>query len=275
MKIKVLGSGQDAGIPQIGCHCDNCTRARKQSEYARLGASIAVLTNDSCYIIDASPDFKEQIDLLGMDVKKEKRKGKIPTSGILLTHAHFGHCSGLLQLGKEALNEKNLPVFCTPKMKGFLEGNLPFSLLVETGNIKVNELQIGVESKVCGLSFIPISVPHRDDISDTVGFIILSGKRFIYIPDLDYWADEIISEIEKADLAIIDGTFHSKDEITRFEDVPHPTILETIKTFENIHSKILFTHINHTNAINRQGDERKYIKERGFDIAYDGMEIEL
>lgn len=275
MKIKVLGSGQDAGIPHVGCHCDICTKARKHKEYRRLGPSIAIWNDNSCYIIDASPDFKQQVDMVGRAVKEVERRGKIPVSGILLTHAHFGHCSGLLQLGKEALNEENLPVFCTPSMKELLEDNLPFSLLVQNGNIDVREIQPGKEFQVRGLHFIPILVPHRDEISDCVGYVILSEKRSIYIPDLDYWPDEVLSEIEKADLALIDGTFYSKDEISRFDEVPHPPILETMDFVENDHSEILFTHINHTNAINKNGDEKKYVEGRGFKIACDGMEIKI
>jgi pyrroloquinoline quinone biosynthesis protein B len=275
MKIKVLGSGQDAGIPHIGCYCDICTNARRHKEYQRLGPSIAIWNDNSCYIIDASPDFKSQMDMVSEEGIKIERNGKIPVSGILLTHAHFGHYSGLLQLGKEALNEENLPVHCTSKMKRFLEGNLPFRLLVQEGNIHVTEIQIDKESHANGLHFKPILVPHRAEIADCVGYIILSEKRFIYIPDLDYWTDEILSEIKKADLALIDGTFYSKDEISRFGEVPHPPILETIKKVETEHSEILFTHINHTNAINRMGDERKNVEEKGFKIAYDGMEIEI
>jgi pyrroloquinoline quinone biosynthesis protein B len=275
MKIMVLGSGQDTGIPHIGCYCVICTKARKQKEYGRLGPSIAIINDNFCYIIDASPDFKQQVDMVKLEVKEVERKGKIPVSGILLTHAHFGHCSGLLQMGKEALNEVRFPVFCTSKMKRFLEGNLPFSLLVRDGNIDISEIQIGKKTKAEGLTFIPIQVPHRDEIADCVGYIILSKKRFIYIPDLDYWTDAILSEINKADLAMIDGTFFSKDELPRFDEVPHPPILETMDLLENNNSEILFTHINHTNAINKNGDERKNVQDKGFKIAYDGLVVEI
>jgi pyrroloquinoline quinone biosynthesis protein B len=275
MRIKVLGSGQDAGIPHTACHCEICNNARKNIEYRRLGPSIAILNDNFCYIIDASPDFKKQMDMVSGEIKEVERNGKIPVSGILLTHAHFGHCSGLLQLGQEALDEKMFPVFCTPSMKEFLEGNLPFRLLVRHGNIDVREIQIDKESQVSGLRFIPIQVPHRDEITGTVGYIILSEKRFIYIPDLDYWTDEIVSEIKKADLAMIDGTFYSKDEISRFDEVPHPPILETMDIVKTEHSEVLFTHINHTNAINKNGDERENVEGKGFKIAYDGMEIKI
>jgi pyrroloquinoline quinone biosynthesis protein B len=214
MEIKILGSGQDAGIPHTGCYCDVCTKARKDIKYRRFGPSIALLDKKGgfCYFIDASPDFKYQLDMVKGDVDKIKRKGKIPVSGILLTHAHFGHCSGLWRLGLEALDEKNLLLFCTPKMGQLLQNNYPFNLLVQRKNIKIKEIQPNEEFELEGFECIPIQVPHRNEAADTVGYIIKSKKRTIYLPDIDYWTDTVIDEIRTADIAIIDGTFHSKDE---------------------------------------------------------------
>ncbi len=277
MKIKILGSGQDAGIPHTGCYCDVCSKARKDPKYRRLGPSIAIIDKKEgfCYFIDASPDFKYQLDMVKEDIDKIKRKGKIPVSGILLTHAHFGHCSGLWHLGKEALDEKNLPVYCTKKMGNLLRSDYPFNLLVQRKNIKIKEIQPNEEIELDGFGCLPIQVPHRNEVGDTVGYFIKSKKNTFYLPDIDHWTDKVISEIRKADIAIIDGTFYSKDEISNFDDVPHPPINETIKLFEDINTDIYFTHINHTNAINRDGKIRKSIESKGFKIAYDGMVIDL
>ena len=50
--------------------------------------------------------------------------------GIFLTHAHIGHYSGLIHLGKEALGAKQIPVYAMPKMSFFLKENGPWSQLV-------------------------------------------------------------------------------------------------------------------------------------------------
>ena len=114
-------------------------------------------------MIDASPDFKNQLDMVKKEIREVKRKGKTPLSGILLTHAHLGHCSGLWQLGNEALNEKEIPVFCTPKMAQFLQGNYPFSLLVQRENIKIREITPDEIQNLQGFEFIPILAPHRNE----------------------------------------------------------------------------------------------------------------
>lgn len=277
MIIKVLGSGQDDGIPATGCYCDVCNSAREYTEYRRLAPSVAILDKmeSFCYMIDASPDFKHQLDMIHEEISETKRKGKIPVSGILLTHAHLGHCAGLWPLGKEALEEKNLQVFCTSKMKQFLYANYPFSLLVQRKNIKVKEMYPDKEFAPDGLGFVPIQVPHRNEVTDTVGYIIKSEKRVVYLPDLDRWTDDILEEIKSSDIAFVDGTFYSKKEISRFQEVPHPPIKETISLLENVDTETYFTHINHTNPINKKRKERRYVESKGFKIAYDGMTLQI
>lgn len=277
LKIKILGSGQDAGIPHTGCFCEICDKARKHEKFKRLGPSIAIYDKDEdyCYLIDASPDFKYQLDMILEEGIKVKRKGKIPINGILLTHAHLGHCSGLWYLGKEAVDEKNVPIFCTQNMKMFLTENYPFSHLVQRKNIIVQEIQKNKELGLDGIKYIPIEVPHRNEIADTVGYIIQSKRRFIYLPDIDYWTEALIKEIQMSDIALVDGTFYSKDELEGYSEVPHPPILETIEILGDVNTKIYFTHINHTNAINKNGEERKNLESKGFKIAYDGMTLTI
>jgi len=278
MIIKVLGSGQDAGIPQIGCYCEICNKARNDESYRRLGPSIAIVDKEQsfCYMIDASPDFKQQIDLIREEIDRTEREGKIPLTGLLLTHAHAGHCAGLLSLGKEKADEKALPLYCTPAMKHFLTNNYPFSLLVERGNIIIEEIQPNKRLELLGIGIIPIQVPHRNEMADTVAYIIEADKRVIYIPDVDDWTPELIEGIRLSDVALIDGTFYSEEELPRFDEVPHPPMCKTIKLLEGAETEVYFTHINHTNPINCiDGIERKQLKYMGFKIAYDGLVIEI
>lgn len=277
MRVKILGSGQDDGIPHTGCYCDLCNKARKYAEYRRLGPSVAIFDKKEsfCYLVDASPDFKCQLDMIREEISETKRNGKVPVSGILLTHAHLGHCAGLWHLGKESVEEKNLPVFCTSKMKEFLCSNYPFSLLVQRKNIQIEEIYPDREFKLNGLKCMPIQVPHRDEIGDTVGYIIKSRKRVIYLPDLDKWTNSLLEETRSSDIAFVDGTFYSENEIPRFEEVPHPPIRETITLLEDFDTEIYFVHINHTNPVNKKGREKEYIESRGFKIAHDGMTLKI
>lgn len=280
MKIMVLGSGQDAGIPHAGCSCETCNKARINPEHRRLGPSIALFDKEDrhCHIIDASPDIKYQLDMVIGEIPEVKGEGKFPISGIFLTHAHFGHCAGLLQLGREALDVKKIPVFCTREMADFLRNNHPFRLLVERENIVIEEIYPGKEIDIEGFTCTPFSVPHRNEVADCMGFSIFSRKfrkTLVYVPDTDHWTEGVLERIITADIALIDGTFYSRAEISRYDDVPHPPIEETVKVLKGPEAKICFTHINHTNPVNLDGDERKFVESLGFKITYDGMTFEL
>ena len=104
-----------------------------------------------------------------------------------LTHAHIGHYSGLIHLGKEALGAKGIPVYAMPKMSFFLKENGPWSQLVKLNNIKLvnlsNNIAVTVLEKI---KVTPFLVPHRDEFSETVGYKIEGpSKSILFIPDID------------------------------------------------------------------------------------------
>ena len=143
-------------------------------------------------------------------------------------------------------------------------------------NIKlnlINDQEVVKLSK--NISIKPILVPHRNEFSETVGYIIQTEKRSYYIPDIDSWkkwTSDIISIIKEVDYAIIDGTFMNKNEINRnLNDIPHPFIEDSIELFSNLSkknkNKIFFTHFNHTNLLLSCQKEVTKLKQKGFNIA--------
>ncbi|MFX0133164.1 MAG: MBL fold metallo-hydrolase [Candidatus Hodarchaeota archaeon] len=280
MKILILGSGQDAGIPQIGCYCENCNNARAKKEYIHLAPSLSLydIKRGFCFLIDASPDIKYQVDSLKNKKIVGNREGVLPVDGIFLTHAHFGHCSGLWLLGKECIDEKNVPIYCSPKMKQFLKNNHPFSHLLDRKNIILKELAVSKEMHFEEFNFFikSIEIPHRNEFADTVGYLIKSKRMLLYIPDLDFWTEEIVNLVNSVDIALIDGTFYTKNEIPSGRDILHPPITETMDLFKHSNTEIYFTHFNHSNPIVKpEGEERNNAIKKGFKIVYDGLRIDL
>jgi len=277
MQILILGSAQDAGVPQIGCYCKNCMHARSDSKYIRYGPSIALLDKEKqyCYFIDASPDIKHQIDLVKKILLKVRTKEAIPLSGIFLTHAHFGHVAGLWMLGKECTDARDITVFCSNKMSEFLLKNHPFSHLLER-NLSLSSMDKNHKYSFEDFRISSFQVPHRDEYADTVGYIIAKNKKLLYLPDLDYWTNDLIELVGSVDIALIDGSFYSHDELPGRDDVPHPPILETMELLNPTKTEIYFTHFNHTNPILKtKSKERKETLEKGFKIAYDGLILEI
>ncbi|NHJ46300.1 MAG: hypothetical protein FK733_00800 [Asgard group archaeon] len=278
MKLLFLGTGQDAGVPQINCYCSNCQKARNHHLLRRLGPSLALYNerDQYCYFFDASPDIKIQIDMLKKNATSLFFKSRFPVQGIFLTHAHFGHVSGLWSLGKECMNANKVTTYCSEKMDTFLRKHHPFSHLVEQQNIVPNIMKPRVKYPIEDFKIECFNVPHRNEYADTVGYFITANLRILYLPDIDYWTEQTIIMIEKADIAIIDGTFYTRQELSDIDKVPHPPIQESIELLRSIDTEIYFTHFNHTNPIlNEAGNERKYAIENEYKIAFDGLIIDI
>lgn len=287
--VKVLGTAQDGGLPQIGCYCKNCLRAREDQRFSRLISSLAILDlrEKKYFLLDATPDIRVQSDLAFKRLSLEKRGSKNSPSGILLTHAHIGHYTGLMFFGYEAMSTQKLPVYCSSRMRKFLANNGPWSQLVRLENVSIHTLPFEKKFFLTPrISFTPFFVPHRDEYTDTLGFTISGEKRkLLYIPDIQSWktwSRSIVEETKKVNIALLDGTFYSSEELPgrNLSQIGHPFIKTSLKTLGNVaregKTKIYFTHLNHTNlALDPEGEARKEIEEKGFRIASDGMEFFL
>ncbi|MFX1534382.1 MAG: MBL fold metallo-hydrolase [Promethearchaeota archaeon] len=287
--VQVLGTAQDGGLPQIGCYCKNCLRAREEPHFSRLISSLAILDlrEKKYFLIDATPDIRVQSDIAFNRLALEKQGSKNLPDAVILTHAHIGHYSGLMFFGHEAMAAHQLPVYCSFRMSHFLTNNGPWNQLVRMKNISFRTLSIGETFILTPrISLTAFQVPHRDEYSDTLGFVI-SGveKKLLYIPDIqswDAWQFSIIEEVEKVDIAVLDGTFYSSQELPErdISRIGHPLIKTSIGTLENVVKKgkteIYFTHLNHTNSVlDPEGAARKAIEKIGFRIASDRKEFFL
>lgn len=216
VSLVVLGTVQDAGSPHIGCKKMCCAALFEHPNPARKVVSLGVIDqeNNMTFLFEATPDMPNQLKVL----KSHSGLDQETPNGIFLTHAHIGHYTGLMYLGREALGASSVPVYAMPKMKSFLETNGPWSQLVALKNILIRPLQ-NKEPVILtsNLSVIPFQVPHRDEYSETVGFKIIGPKKSIlFIPDIDKWSKwstSIAEEIKKVDYAFLDASFYNQDEI--------------------------------------------------------------
>jgi pyrroloquinoline quinone biosynthesis protein B len=280
--ITVLGIAQDGGYPQAGCTAEHCQRHWRGEEAKRHVVSLGLTDQASGqnWLFEATPDFTAQFQQL------QQASGSTNLSGIFLTHAHMGHYVGLLQLGREAMGAKGMPVYVMPRMKEFLENNAPWSQLVALGNIKL--ISIAEDQPIqltSNLRVTPLKVPHRDEFSETIGFRIeTSEKSLLFIPDIDkwpLWERDIRAEVARVDVALLDATFYQEGELPNrnMSEIPHPFVAETINLFSPLPAtekrKIKFIHFNHTNPLILEGPERMAVKNLYFDVATEGERIVL
>lgn len=278
--VIVLGTAQDGGAPHAACQKVCCLDKWNNPSLHKKVSSIGIVDpiSSEVWLIDATPDFPEQLHLLTNNNKRSLK-------GIFITHAHIGHYTGLIHLGREVMGSKNTIVNVMPKMEEFLRNNGPWSQLVKLSNITIkglkNNEKVQLNSK---LSITPFKVPHRDEFSETVGFKIESPRKsLIFIPDIDKWDKwqiNIVDIVENSDYSILDGTFYDINELPGrdMSEIPHPFIIETMKLFKNSHKKnsIYFIHLNHTNpALNKNSNEYLNILENGFNVTKFGERYHL
>ncbi len=314
VELMVLGIAQDAGYPQASCRKNCCQAAWKNPRLRRNVASLGLIdySTGKRYLLDCTPDFPDQLRMLDQRLSP-KPSNNSAIDGIFLTHAHIGHYSGLIHLGREVIGAQAVPTYVMPRMSEFLQSNGPWSQLVKLENISLRPLSTerpdappgaskarkktsdqlktrGIRLQTVQLSPLlsiePFLVPHRDEFSETVGFKIKGPtKTVIFLPDIDKWSQwdqSIESMIETADLAYLDGTFFENGEIPGrdMSMIPHPFVSESINRFapldETERKKVRFIHFNHTNPVFQPNSQAAQDIERaGMAIAQQGEVVEL
>jgi len=287
--VVVLGIAQDAGFPQAGCQRECCRRVRSDPSLRGYAACLAIVdpVSKQRWMLECTPDFREQLQLLDQLAPVESPTGTSELSGILLSHAHIGHYAGLIHLGHEAMAAAKIPVHAMPRLTEFLKTSGPWSQLVDLKNIELRSL---ADQKTIALNdrirVTPLIVPHRDEFSETVAFRIEGPDHSVlFLPDIDKWERwdvKIETVLETVDLAYVDGTFYADGELPNrsMDQIPHPFIVESIERFAPLstsqRSKIRFFHFNHTNpAHDPDGDAVKRIRAAGHDVARRGEKYSL
>ena len=286
VEVVILGTVQDGGSPHIGCRRDCCKLLWEQPDPSRKVVSLGLIDRNAqkAYLFDATPDLGAQM----AELQRSAGFGRSNyTDGIFLTHAHIGHYSGLMFLGREALNASEIPVFAMPRMYGFLQENGPWKQLVALENIVIRPLENKQPNDLSEeLKVIPFRVPHRDEFSETVGFEIIGPhKRLLFIPDIDKWDRwevSIVEKIKSVDLAVLDATFYDAAELgyRDMDEIPHPFVVESRKLMDGLppkeREKVHFIHFNHTNPLlNPESEASRTIQEAGYHIARPGQKFVL
>jgi pyrroloquinoline quinone biosynthesis protein B len=280
----VLGVAQDAGYPQAGCFAEHCMAGWRGERDAALPVSLGLFdpADKSHYLFEATPAIGQQLYAL----HSASGAASLRLDGIFLTHAHMGHYTGLMQLGREAMGASGVAVYAMPRMTKFLETNGPWSQLVQLGNIRLQPLAANTATTIGRVRVVPLQVPHRDEYSETVGYRIEGPeKTALFIPDIDKWSRwerDIAAEVRRADYAFIDATFFDGNELPGrdMSEIPHPFVVESMQALESLtaaeRARVFFIHFNHTNPLlKRNSAALQQVRAAGFGVARRGMRVEL
>jgi pyrroloquinoline quinone biosynthesis protein B len=274
-RVHVLGTVQDGGFPHAGCACVACSSARESPAQRRRVACIGVEgVTGRTLLVDATPDLIEQVAALTRAVGGERH---VPDA-IALSHAHLGHYLGLAYLGREAMDAKGQPVHCTQKMAAFLKANRPWSHLVERGQITLHAIRPGEPLAFDGVTVRAFLSPHRAEDTDTLGFEVEGPKRtLVYMSDADVLPPPLVERAAAADVALMDGTFYSRDELPHRDilAVRHPFVKDTLAVLADARGEVWYTHLNHTNPLLHPDPARRPKLPPRFGVAHEGQTFAL
>ena len=309
MRIKVLGAAAGGGYPQWNCNHPNSRRARSSDPAAqqRTQSSIAVsVDGDHWFLFNASPDLRQQINENDVLHPREGLRHS-PIQGVVLTNADVDHIAGLLNLRES----QPLRLYGTNKVLDVLQSNSVFNVLnpkfVERIPLSLDvPLQLQLPNGVAtGLVVVPFAVPGKvalwleeknKDVAlaavgeDTIALEIRNANQeiqFFYIPGCAEMTNDLTDRLRGAPLVFFDGTLWRDDEMIR-DDVGIKTGKRmghmsmsgddgSIAAFDNLRVKRkVFIHINTTNPVLLEdSDQRKFATKAGWEVSYDGMEINL
>lgn len=284
IELVVLGIAQDGGVPHLGCQKDCCISARRDG--IRLGpACLAIVDHRSgaTLLVEATPAIEEQLSLL-REITGLGNEGRHAVDSLLLTHAHIGHYTGLIQFGREVASTDAIDVYCTERMGSFLKENGPWSQLIELKQIALRTVKYGDLTEVMpGVKVRAISVKHRDEFSDTVAWRIEGpSKTVLFCPDIDRWDGGVLENlIEGVDICYLDATFYDGRELPGrdLSEIPHPPMVVTMKRLQEAAlcepGRFRFIHLNHTNPALRDATIRDELRKRGFRVAEPGERFRL
>lgn len=244
LKVKFLGTGANGGTPQLDCSCLNCL-----SGITRRRSSVLVSINKVNLLLDCGPDVNTQLRFVHLKLQD--------ISGIALTHLHWDHSNGLVELscGKKI----NVPILAPGELKKELLSNSTLAFLFQSGFAKF-------QNQIKDIKVDFIKIKHDPKFNTFAIKVAGKNKSLIYAPDVGILDKQLLTKISKVNLVIFDGTFLKESKHH------HLAIKESAGKLAKITNNVIFTHINHSEKIE---EIVSFVDGLGFKVASDGMELKI
>lgn len=253
MKVTFLGTGTSQGVPVIGCQCEVCTSLDFRDN--RLRTSIHIATENNSFIVDAGPDFRQQV-----------LRERIRTlDALLMTHQHKDHTAGLDDVRAfNYLQQKHLPVYGRQEVLDQLKQEFAYAFadfkypgipLIELKSIENQPFEIN------GTSITPIEVIHYR--LPVFGFRI---GDFTYITDAKSISAKELEKVKGSKLIVLNA-------LQKEAHISHFTLSEAVTLLMELNpQKAFLTHISH--RMGTYAEVQRTLPDF-IQLAFDGLSFEL
>ncbi len=258
MTLTFFGTGTSQGVPVIGCRCKVCRSADPRD--ARLRTSAMIECGGRRFIVDAGPDFRQQ--MLRADVSH--------VTAILLTHKHKDHIGGIDDV--RALNFVDYPaaihavhIYATPDTARCVRKDYDYAFATNryrgVPDIELHEFDAERSFEIDGVEIIPIAGQHS--MFEVTGYRI---GEIAYLTDFKRIADSEIEKLLGVKILVVNAL--------RFE--PHDShfsVDEALSLIGRVKPQEAYLiHMSHDIGLHADVEKRL---PRGVHLAYDGLKIEI
>jgi phosphoribosyl 1,2-cyclic phosphate phosphodiesterase len=253
LKITFLGTGTSQGVPVVACKCNVCLSNNPKDK--RLRSSILIETDNLTLVIDAGPDFRQQM----------LRENVLDLSAILLTHEHYDHLAGLDDI--RAFNwvmQKPIDVYAERRVTlsvkrifSYVFSSFKYPGIPEMVLHQIDETPFFIN----GLEVIPIRGLHHQ--LPVLGFRIGS---FAYLTDMKTVEEKEMDKLMGLDCLVI-GALRKESHISHF------TLGEALNLVSMVNPATTFlTHVSHQMG---KFEDISIVLPNNVFLAYDGLQVVL
>jgi len=296
VKCLVLGSAAGGGFPQWNCGCRLCSLARAGDARAKPRSQVSVaLSQDGArwLLVGASPDLRQQI--LENPAMAPRGARHSPIAGVVLVSADVDGMAGLLVLREQ----QPFRIFAPESTLRIMEENRIFGSLdpavVERVAITAGQaVETGFGLRLTLLE-MPGKIPlYHEDRSLAVAEAAVTyaarveggGRTAIVAPACAEVTDAVLEKLGGADVLFFDGTLFTDDEMIRAglgaktgRRMGHVSVAGpdgSLARLAGHAGRRIYVHINNTNPmLLEDSPERARVTAAGFEVAFDGMSVEL
>ena len=232
MKITFLGTGTSQGVPVIGCHCKVCTSDDVRDK--RLRSSVLISADQYNILIDAGPDFRQQMLKNHVD----------QLDAILLTHEHNDHIIGMDDIRPYNFRQRyDMPIYGLKRVLDDVKGKFTYVFndapYPGTPRMLLNKVEANVTFSLFDkINIIPLNIMHGN--LPILGFRI---DNFAYITDASYIDGKTLDLLQNLEILVLNSLQYRKH-------YSHFTFEEAVTMAQKLNAKsTYFTHMSHEMGI--------------------------